>query len=73
MKPQNLKICVLHTYAVFKTQVRLHQSYFIIIVGVKIQRITACENKWDSWQVGYIQFGGLTEEWSRSMGKQQTR
>lgn len=37
--------------------------------GVAIQRITACEDKWDSWQVGNIHFGDLTEEWSRNMGK----
>lgn len=38
-----------------------------------MQRIKTCEDKWDSWQVKYIQFGDLTEEWSRDMGKQQSQ
>lgn len=38
-----------------------------------MQRIKACEDKWDSWQVKCIQVGDLTEEWSRDMGKQQAQ
>lgn len=69
-----------------KTQMRSYQRYTeqyktiqqFPCVPSSVQRwkkkkITVCLGKWDSWQVGHIQFGDLTEEKSKDMGKQQSQ